>query len=240
MNRLIDLGKLRFHFRGQWEADKLYELNDMVSHGACLYLYTYAVKEAGTEPIHESHWQLIVKGMRHCGRLNAGQKCLIGDAYEDGSSSRVALTNFVSSGNFATDGAAKWGMVALGNAEVPDPIDKPEHLMVVTRNGGYALQAHRDLMRHIKSGETVTAFDGAEFTSDTSKGVARVLLVPNPQGGEKVTLRDSAGSWGAYPLALSGNGKQIEGASSEFSLDEPGVTVVAIYINHELQWRIQA
>lgn len=241
MNRLIDLGKLRFHFRGDWDQNTAYELNDMVAYGASMYLYTFAVKEAGTPPSSDTHWQLVVRGMRHRGVLTAGVQYLLGDVVADGASSRVALSTFVSSGSFGTDTAAKWGLVALGQASVPDPLGKTPGLMVITRNGGYELQAPRDLMRHVSAGQSVLAFDGADITSDTRLGMAEVLLPADPQGGEKVTIRDSANSWNVAPVAMRRNNasKQINGMSSDLALDEPGGTVVAIYINHELQWRTQ-
>lgn len=242
MSRLIDLGKLRFHFRGEWAEGVQYEINDLVSYGACLYLYKFPLKEAGNPPTSNEHWALLVKGMRHRGGLEPGVNYLLGDVVSDGASSRVALANFTSSGSFGEDTSAKWGVIAFSDSSIPDPIDQPSGLMLVTGGGEYKLQAPRaprDLVRHVKSGEVATAFDGSEFTTDTRKGVAEVVLPQNPQGGEKVKIYDTAGSWSFAPILLRGNGKQIDGNKSDYALDEAGATVVITYIDHDLQWRIQ-
>ena len=240
MSRIIDLGKLRFHFRGDWAAETLYELNDMVAYGACMYLYTYGVKETGAEPTEGSHWQLVVKGMRFvAGGIQVGAKYLLGDVVSDGASSRVALDNFTSAGSFAADTAEKWGLVALGQASVPDPLVSPNNMTVVTKDGAYGLRAPRDLVKFFNhlTANTLTE-DGDECLCDTSLGKFAVTLPANPQGGEKVTIHDVAGSFAVAPITLKGNGKQIDGFSTDVQLDIPGETIVAIYINHALQWRL--
>lgn len=240
MNRIIDLGKLRFHFRGDWDQNTAYELNDMVAHGACLYLYTFAVKEAGTAPTEATHWQLIVKGMRHRGVLTAGTEYLLGDVVADGASSRVALSNFTSSGSFATDTAVKWGLVALGQASVPDPVGAPDNRVVITKNGAYGLRAPRDLVRflnHLTEPADLVARDGDDLNTDTSVASFAVPLPANPLGGEKVVLRDVTGTWGAHPLVLKGNGKKVDGFD-EVRLDTPGEEITAVYVNHDLQWKL--
>ena len=40
MPTIIDLGKLRFQFKGTYSAGTQYELNDVVKYGANLYVYT--------------------------------------------------------------------------------------------------------------------------------------------------------------------------------------------------------
>ena len=47
MSQLIDLGKLRFHFAGDWNQATTYESNDIVKYGGNVYVYTYALKTSG-------------------------------------------------------------------------------------------------------------------------------------------------------------------------------------------------
>lgn len=64
MTQLIDLGKLRFHFAGDWASGTTYESNDIVKYGGNVYVYTYALKSAGTLPTDSSRWELMIEGLQ--------------------------------------------------------------------------------------------------------------------------------------------------------------------------------
>ena len=40
MATIIDLGKLRFHFAGEWSSGTTYEINDIVKYGGNVYVYS--------------------------------------------------------------------------------------------------------------------------------------------------------------------------------------------------------
>ena len=40
MSQIIDLGKLRFHFAGEYDAAQNYEVNDVVKYGGNVYAIT--------------------------------------------------------------------------------------------------------------------------------------------------------------------------------------------------------
>ena len=50
MSTIIDLGKLRFLFRGVYSAATNYELNDVVTYGGNAYVYINRIAGAGTVP----------------------------------------------------------------------------------------------------------------------------------------------------------------------------------------------
>ena len=50
MSQIIDLGKLRFHFAGAYDAAQNYEVNDVVKYGGNVYAYTYGLKTSGNPP----------------------------------------------------------------------------------------------------------------------------------------------------------------------------------------------
>ena len=79
MTQLIDLGKLRFHFAGGWLQSTTYESNDVVKYGGNVYVYTYALKTAGTLPTATSHWALMVEGFEFQGVFNPATQYRIGD-----------------------------------------------------------------------------------------------------------------------------------------------------------------
>lgn len=63
MSTLIDLGKLRFHFRGDYAAATLYEYNDIVGYGGDLFVYVNSVGTLGNLPSNTTYWTKCVSGL---------------------------------------------------------------------------------------------------------------------------------------------------------------------------------
>ena len=64
MSQIIDLGKLRFHFAGDYDATTMYEVNDIVKYGGNVYVYTYGLKASGNLPTDTTYWALMVDGFK--------------------------------------------------------------------------------------------------------------------------------------------------------------------------------
>jgi hypothetical protein len=64
MAQLLDLGKLRFYFAGEWSNSTTYEINDIVKYGGNIYVYTYGLKTSGNLPTDTTYWQLMVEGFK--------------------------------------------------------------------------------------------------------------------------------------------------------------------------------
>lgn len=79
MAQLIDLGKLRFHFAGQWSSTTQYELNDIVKYGGNVYLYVYTLATVGNLPTDNSFWTILVEGIRFQGAYDEGAAYKVGD-----------------------------------------------------------------------------------------------------------------------------------------------------------------
>ena len=84
MSQLIDLGKLRFHFAGQWSASTTYESNDIVKYGGNVYVYTYALKAAGVLPTDTAYWALMVSGFNFTGVFSTSGTYKVGDGVAHG------------------------------------------------------------------------------------------------------------------------------------------------------------
>jgi len=63
MAQLIDLGKLRFDFRGDYNPNTTYEFNDIVKYNANVYVYIYPTAGSGTVPTTAGHWDLVIEGV---------------------------------------------------------------------------------------------------------------------------------------------------------------------------------
>jgi len=93
MTQLIDLGKLRFHFAGDWVSTTTYESNDIVKYGGNVYVYTYALKSSGTLPTTETHWALMIEGFNFAGEFDTATNYYIGDTVAHGGVVYVAIAD---------------------------------------------------------------------------------------------------------------------------------------------------
>jgi len=95
MTQLIDLGKLRFHFAGDWASGTTYESNDIVKYGGNVYVYTYALKSAGVLPTDDTRWALMVEGFRFQGEFDVTVDYKVGDTVAHGGVVYVAIADSV-------------------------------------------------------------------------------------------------------------------------------------------------
>jgi hypothetical protein len=93
MSQLIDLGKLRFNFAGNWSQATTYESNDVVKYGGNVYVYTYALKTAGYLPTNTMYWTLMISGVNFVGNYDPAAFYPIGDAIAYGSVVYVAIAD---------------------------------------------------------------------------------------------------------------------------------------------------
>lgn len=105
MSQLIDLGKLRFHFAGQWSNATTYESNDIVKYGGNVYVYTFALKTAGVLPTDTAYWALMVEGFNFTGIFSTSGNYKIGDGVAHGGVVYVAVKDSV---NITPPNATYW------------------------------------------------------------------------------------------------------------------------------------
>jgi hypothetical protein len=91
MTTVIDLGKLRFYWAGNYDPATAYEVNDVVRYGGNVYVYINVVKTIGNEPTDPAFWSLMVQGINFVGEWNVGTQYFIGDSVAYGSTVYVAL-----------------------------------------------------------------------------------------------------------------------------------------------------
>jgi hypothetical protein len=91
MTTVIDLGKLRFYWAGEYSLVTEYELNDVVRYGGNVYVYINTVKTIGNEPTDVLYWALMVEGINFVGEWNPAIQYYIGDAVAYGSTVYVSL-----------------------------------------------------------------------------------------------------------------------------------------------------
>jgi hypothetical protein len=91
MSQLIDLGKLRFHFAGEWSGATTYETNDIVKYGGNVYVYTYGLKTSGNIPTSTTYWALMVEGFKFKGVFDSAVGYRVGDGVAHGGKIYIAV-----------------------------------------------------------------------------------------------------------------------------------------------------
>ena len=90
MTQVVDLGKLRFYWAGDWLNSTEYELNDVVRYGGNVYVYINVARTIGNVPTSTTYWALMVEGINFVGTWSAATQYFIGDAVAYGSTIYVA------------------------------------------------------------------------------------------------------------------------------------------------------
>lgn len=93
MTQVIDLGKLRFYFAGQWSNSTTYEQNDVVKYGGNVYVYSYTLKTSGQVPTNTTYWRLMLEGLSFDGVWDSATEYNIGDGVAHGGKVYISLQN---------------------------------------------------------------------------------------------------------------------------------------------------
>jgi len=84
MGQLIDLGKIRFHFRGAYSASASYELNDVVRYGANAYLYINPTLSSGNDPETNAYWEVMTSGIQYENQWSSSASYQLNDLVSHG------------------------------------------------------------------------------------------------------------------------------------------------------------
>lgn len=93
MTQVIDLGKLRFSFAGDWSSSTTYETNDVVKYGGNVYVYTYGLKTSTHLPTDTVYWALMVEGFKFRGTYDNAVAYKIGDGIAHGGKVYIAIAD---------------------------------------------------------------------------------------------------------------------------------------------------
>ena len=106
MPQLIDLGRIRLQFLGDYSASTSYKVNDVVRYGGNLYVYKNATNAAAIIPTTTTHWALMLEGFNFRGAWGSSANYLVGDVANYGGLLYIALAN--STNIQPDDDATKW------------------------------------------------------------------------------------------------------------------------------------
>ncbi len=111
MSTIMDLGKLRFYWAGDYNAATEYESNDIVRYGGNVFVYIYGLKTAGNPPTDTTYWAKMVEGMSFDGVWASGTTYQAGDSVTHGGV--VYIASQTTTGNTPPN-ATYWSVFADG------------------------------------------------------------------------------------------------------------------------------
>ena len=91
MSTIMDLGKLRFYWAGDYNAATVYESNDIVRYGGNIYVWIYGLKQSGIVPTNTTYWAKMVEGFSFDGVYDANTTYQAGDGVSHGGRVYVAV-----------------------------------------------------------------------------------------------------------------------------------------------------
>jgi len=111
MPQLIDLGKLRFFFAGEYNNSTTYEVNDVVKYGGNVYVYISVISASGNLPTDVAYWSLMLRGINFEGPYVNGTSYQVGDGVAHGGKVYIAIANSV---NITPPNASFWSQFVDG------------------------------------------------------------------------------------------------------------------------------
>ena len=111
MAQIIDLGKLRFYWAGEYNSATVYEVNDVVKYGGNVYVYTNTLSVAGNTPTDTDYWALMISGLKFEGVYDDETDYQVGDGVAYGGIVYIAVADTI--GNEPPN-ATYWSQFADG------------------------------------------------------------------------------------------------------------------------------
>ena len=134
MAQILDLGKLRFNWTGDYNGSTLYSYNDLVKYGPNLYVYKAVAASSGsTPPSDGAKWALVSEGIFWRGTYTAGTLYFENDLVTDGTSTFIVTVQHTSPTPAGLLPNANTTLVALGQSGLPNQAGQTNK--VLTTNG---------------------------------------------------------------------------------------------------------
>jgi hypothetical protein len=112
MAQIIDLGKFRFNWMGDFDIATEYERNDTVKYGGNVYVYTLNAAATGNLPTDEDFWSLMLEGFNFRGVWSNGTAYELSDLVTYGGKVYLALRD--TTGDNPATAAADWEVFSEG------------------------------------------------------------------------------------------------------------------------------
>ena len=130
MAQILDLGKLRFNWAGEYSGSTEYSYNDLVKYGPNLYAYKAATAATGVAPTTTANWALVTEGIRYRGAYSTSTPAtyFVNDILTDGINTYICTAQFTSDSTPA-NAEPNLTIIALGQEGLPNQTGNTNKLL---------------------------------------------------------------------------------------------------------------
>ena len=172
MAQILDLGKLRFNWKGTYSSSVEYSYNDIVKYGPNLYAYKSATATTATLPTNDTFWSLATEGVSWRGTYTQNNTYYRNDLVTDGTSTYIVITQHLSPTPAGALPNSNTILMALGQEGLPNQASQTNKFL--STNGTDATWSDTAYLTKSYTGDA----QGAEADSfETSAGLTNSVAV---------------------------------------------------------------
>jgi len=160
MAQLLDLGKLRFNFTGDYNPATVYEFNDVAKYGGSAYVYINSAANSGNLPTSTTYWARMTDGIQFENTYSDATQYQLNDIVIYGPQTYIALQDTVANAPTNatywkpfTEGVGSTGVWVTGTIYYPGDL--------VTRGGSQ----YKCIVQHTAAAEFSTDLDSENWES---------------------------------------------------------------------------
>lgn len=129
MAQILDLGKLRFNWAGNYSGTTEYSYNDIVKYGSNLYAYKSNTAATGVPPTNEINWALVSEGVSWRGTYTASTLYYKNDIVTDGTSTFIVTAQHTAQSPAGALPNSNTTLLALGQEGLPNQSSQTNKLL---------------------------------------------------------------------------------------------------------------
>lgn len=183
MAELIDLGKLRFDFKGAYAGGTTYERNDVVIYQGSAYVYKNATSAAGNVPTNATYWDKMSQGVNIAGGDSG--KLLTNNGTDYAWTATPEVTTLTTVGDatigdqaFIGSGAAALA-AALTNPKVVIKTSASDYAQVAFQNVGNTADSSTDFIAYANNGTDAAGWIDMGITAASFSDPAFTITGPH-------------------------------------------------------------
>ena len=229
MAELIDLGKLRFDFKGAYAGGTTYERNDVVIYQGSAYVYKNATSAAGNVPTNATYWDKMSQGVNIAGGDSG--KLLTNNGTDYAWTATPEVTTLTTVGDatigdqaFIGSGAAALA-AALTNPKVVIKTSASDYAQVAFQNVGNTADSSTDFIAYANNGTDAAGWIDMGITAASFNDPAFTITGPHDGYIFMEAPTGTAGD-GNLVLATGANGTQNKIVFAAGGLDTDNTQMV--------------
>jgi len=229
MAELIDLGKLRFDFKGAYAGGTTYERNDVVIYQGSAYVYKNAASAAGNVPTNATYWDKMSQGV-NIGGGDSG-KLLTNNGTDYAWTATPEVTSLTTVGDATIGDQALIGSgatalaAALTNPKVVIKTSASDYAQVAFQNVGDTADSSTDFIAYANNGTDAAGWIDMGITAASFNDPAFTITGPHDGYIFMEAPTGTAGD-GNLVLATGANGTQNKIVFAAGGLDTDNTQMV--------------